>query len=78
MAEYRDFGRAQCERCGRPVVDDSFDFGNGLMLRSVCGGIDFRVVRRQGVDEDHPGQNWTFGMTRAELLHFLGVVEIQA
>lgn len=74
MSDYRDERDARylrCGQCNRPVIDDTTDFGNGLMLRSTCGGVEFRIMRSQG--EGMVGQDWTPGISRDDLLAFLGV-----
>jgi hypothetical protein len=61
--------RARCSRCGARVVDDTTDFGNGLMLRTTERGVEFRVL--QAPDGHWPGTGWTPGISREELAAFL-------
>ena len=65
--EYRGT-RTRCGQCGRPVLDDTTDFGNGLVMRTTCQGIEFRVDPAW----ERTGE-WTPGISRDELLAFLGV-----
>jgi hypothetical protein len=58
-----------CERCGRRVVDGSTDFGNGLLLRPVCGGIQVEINDYSG---STPDRRVLAGVTtRDELQAFL-------
>jgi hypothetical protein len=51
------------------VVDDTTDFGNGLMLRTTCEGVEFKLWRDP--PGSWPGREWTPGISREELARFL-------
>jgi hypothetical protein len=57
-----------CERCGRRVVDGSFDFGIGLALFPTCSGVEVRVRDYSGT---HPAWKVLGVVSADELRHFL-------